>query len=160
MPETFKPTICIDFDGVIHSYDKGWQDGSIYGEVVPGFFEWAEKASKTLTLVVYSARSKTPEGIWLMKVWLARQWASKGYTGQGSAKEALAFYSGDPDPAFELTFAHAKPAAWLTIDDRAIRFDGRWDVAALSPEAIMAFVPWNAKPKDGVSPVRQIKETE
>ena len=26
--------ICVDFDGVIHSFHKGWHDGSLYGHLI------------------------------------------------------------------------------------------------------------------------------
>lgn len=129
----FKPTICIDFDGVIHSYERGWQHGVIYGEVVPGFFEWVERVRDQFKLVIYSSRSKTDDGVIAMGLFLGEkrnQWIKAG--GQRHPTEPLTF-----------EFAHEKPAAWLTIDDRAICFMGRWDDAALSPEALRAFKPWN-----------------
>lgn len=124
----FKPTICIDFDGVIHSYEKGWQGGDIYGAVVPGFFDWAEKMAQRATLVIYSSRSKDAALLAKMQDWLSWEWAA--VDGRTS------------DPPW--SYAHEKPAAWVTIDDRAIRFDGRWDAPNLASEAILAFKPWNA----------------
>jgi hypothetical protein len=128
MSEPFRPTICVDFDGVIHSYERGWQNGVIYGEVVPGFFEWAEQAQKQFNLAIYSSRSSTTEGRLAMGIWLA---------------EKVRAWTGDP---LELTLVAEKPAAWLTIDDRAIRFIGDWSVAELAPDAMRAFKPWNARP--------------
>ena len=131
-----KPTLCIDFDGVIHSYERGWQDGTIYGQVTKGFFEWAEEAQKHFKLVVYSSRSKDPDQLKLMAMWLYEQrnkWAAAQNT------ETLM--------QLEIEFASQKPAAWLTIDDRCIRFEGRWEW--LRPEVLLDFKPWNAPARGG-----------
>lgn len=137
-PTMGKKIICIDFDGVIHSYERGWQGGAIYGTVVPGFFDWAYamQATGEFELVVYSSRSKEPERLAAMREWLVRhalQWVEM----EGLAKDVVMVHL-----AFD--FAHEKPPAFLTIDDRAIRFEGRWDAPELSPAAIAAFKPWNA----------------
>jgi hypothetical protein len=124
-----KPILCLDFDGVIHRYGKGWQNGVIYDDVVPGFFEWAEKAAEHFHLVIYSSRSKDEAGEMAMITWLAEQrkkWRDAG--GKAETGSVLSF-----------EFASEKPPAFLQIDDRAIRFDGTWpDV-----EALRAFKPWN-----------------
>lgn len=131
----FKPTICIDFDGVIHSYERGWQDGTIYGDVVRGFFEWVERVRDDFKLVIYSSRSKDDAGVTAMALWLHHQrnaWIKAG--GQR-----------DPVNPLEIEFAHEKPAAWLTIDDRCVHFDGSWDNPLLTRDAMRAFKPWNAR---------------
>lgn len=123
-----KPTLCIDFDGVIHSYDKGWQNGEIYGTVVPGFFDWALKAQEVFKLVIYSSRSKTDEGRLAMGKWLAEQ---------------MRKWEGEP---IELTMAAEKPAAFLTIDDRCVQFSGDWLSSELDPDVLREFKPWMTRP--------------
>lgn len=134
MSEKRKPIICVDFDGVIHSYERGWQDGSIYGTVVPGFFEWAVAAKEHFTLVIYSSRSKTPEGSMAMRNWIVDSLIDDGYQNPPDDPRLC--------PA-DFNFAHEKPAAFLTIDDRAIRFRGDRSAPELAPEALLAFRPWN-----------------
>jgi hypothetical protein len=129
-----KPIICVDFDGVIHSYDRGWQDGSIYGTAVPGFFDWLNEAWKSFTIVIYSSRSKTPKGLEEMKTWLSDQ-------------EYKWLLNKNPDtgvyPEGTVSFTHEKPLAFLTIDDRALTFNGDWTVFA--PNKLVTFKPWNVK---------------
>jgi hypothetical protein len=123
--------LCIDFDGVIHAYSKGWQDGTIYDDVVPGFFDWAVEAKKVFRLVIYSSRSATSEGIDAMIQWLEIQLARRGPDGLSIT---------------DFEFASEKPPAWLTIDDRAICFKGDWTDPALSRHALLAFKPWMSTP--------------
>ena len=127
-----KPILCLDFDGVIHSYTSGWQGDTVIPDpVVPGFFEWAEQAAKQFKLVIYSSRSKNPDAITAMQLWLyaqRKQWRAAG--GMHETDEPLSF-----------EFASEKPAAFVTLDDRAITFTGAWpDVATLR-----AFKPWNKR---------------
>ena len=135
MPEQIirKPILCVDFDGVIHSYERGWQDGSIYGVVVPGFFEWLEQARYFFKVVIYSSRSKTDQGIIAMSEWLHRE--RNKWIANGGRR--------NPIDRLEIEFAHEKPAAFLTIDDRAICFKGEWDASELSMDALLGFKPWN-----------------
>lgn len=132
MTSDFKPTLCIDFDGVIHSYERGWQNGEIYGTIVPGFFEWAEQAAKLFKLVIYSSRSKDEKGAMAMTAWFIAQrkkWREAG--GMHETTDPLSF-----------EFAHEKPAAWVTIDDRAIQFRGDWKAPELSPEKLREYKSW------------------
>lgn len=119
-----KPIVCIDFDGVIHSYERGWQGGELYGTVVDGFFDWACRAMDSFTLVVYSSRSASPDGIAAMREWFLRN----------DIPTALVDM---------ITFADKKPPAFVTIDDRAITFNGDWDAPELQPDMLRKFTPWN-----------------
>jgi hypothetical protein len=130
-----KPTLCIDFDGVVHRYSKGWQDGTIYDDVTDGFFEWAAEAQRYFKLVIYSSRSKDMNQRTLMAMWLYEQ-RNKWIAAHGPADVDL----------IDIEFAHEKPPAFLTIDDRCQPFGGRWDDVHLDPKLLRQFKPWNAPP--------------
>ena len=140
-----KPILCIDFDGVIHDYKKGWQNGEIYGRVTEGFWEWAMEASKLFSLVVYSSRSKTLEMRNDMEVWIGLK-----YLDWKASSDCLHYVQKSVDnirtvSEFSMEYASEKPPAFLTIDDRALTFHGSWNDGHLDPERLRAFKPWNAK---------------
>jgi hypothetical protein len=117
-----KPILCVDFDGVVHSYTSKWTTADeIKDPPVAGAMEWLLEATKFFRVVIYSSRSKDSGGIQAMTDWM------RHYGGSEVVKV--------------VEFAHEKPAAFLTVDDRAICFYGRFDV--LSPEELLNFKPWN-----------------
>ena len=134
MPD-FKPTP-VPRSGRLQSINipRVGRDGDfLYDDVVEGFFEWAEQAAKQFRLVIYSSRSATDEGQQAMLGWLIAQrriWREAG--GMHETEAPLGF-----------EFADKKPAAWLTIDDRAICFRGDWSAPELTPDTMRAFRPWN-----------------
>lgn len=99
--------LCIDFDGVIHSYDKGYHDGTCYGDPLPGSLEALRVLSKKYRIVIFTAKAKPSRplvngmtGIELVEAWLVRY--------------------GVRDCVAEITAE--KPRAFLYIDDNGYRF--------------------------------------
>lgn len=141
-----KPTLCVDFDGVIHSYVSGWKGAAIIPDPpVPGALNWLYEASKHFTVVIYSSRSKEAEGITAMRLWFTFHVRSTLPQLQGEILLAT------------VTFAHEKPAAFLTIDDRAVCFEGDW--SKLDPEKLLMFKPWYQRPTDTVGVSDQLDAT-
>lgn len=128
-----KPLLCLDFDGVIHSYVSGWKGAdTIPDPPVPYALEWVYDALDHFRIAIYSSRSGQPGGIPAMQLWL-RTWAIN-LLGEGR-------FENDPMLCWldQIEWPTEKPPAFLTIDDRAITFDGTWpDIKAL-----LTFKPWN-----------------
>ena len=119
------PTICIDFDGVIHSYTSGWQGiDKIPDPPVDGALEALKVYTGYFDVCIYSSRSKEQVGIDAMLKWLIKHGLEMGYLGR-------------------IRFPTQKPAAFITIDDRAICFEGRFP----HPKEILSFQPWYRKGK-------------
>lgn len=142
-----KPILCVDFDGVIHSYISGWKGADVIPDPpVPGALSWLRRALEFWTICVYSSRSASEAGRDAMKMWF-HFWEDEF----SEAEEILQ----DGTLAEDLTFSAEKPAALLTIDDRAIPFEGSWDL--LDPRALLSFRPWN-KRKPGTSGLYELEQ--
>jgi hypothetical protein len=130
------PIICVDFDGVIHSYKSGWQGVSVISDQpVEGAIKWLEDhlpvpdevcamapAYEGPIAQIYSSRSKSWFGRRAMKKWLVKHGLHPAYISEGILK-----------------FPSKKPAAFLTIDDRAICFTGKFPTT----DEMLNFKPWN-----------------
>jgi hypothetical protein len=129
-----RPILCVDFDGVIHLYSSPWIDEfTISDGQVPGALQWLNKAREWFEIHIYSARSATPAGRAAMRAWLYTQARNEWPDDAAKPFELL----------HDITFAHKKPPAFLTIDDRAITFTGEW--GNLDPELLRQFKPWNKR---------------
>lgn len=95
-----KKTIVFDFDGVIHKYSKGWQDGTIYDTANDNIKEVIkELRSNGYEVVIVSTRCSTEEGINNINKWLQ----NNSIVVDKVCKE--------------------KPPALVYVDDRAICYD-------------------------------------
>ena len=126
-----KPILCLDFDGVIHSYTSGWKGPrNIPDPPVPGALEFIHDALNLgYDVVIHSSRASYLGGIRAMRNWLR--------------KHAMAdnrWYEWGFGPGIEdVRFSREKPPAIVTLDDRAVRFTGTFpDIKEL-----MSMKPWN-----------------
>lgn len=96
-------TVCIDFDGVIHSYRSGWCGiDSIPDPPIHASDRAIERLRRDYRVVVHSARCATKEGREAIESWLRKH-----------------------NIVVDEVCEH-KPPAFVYIDDRAIRFQGDW----------------------------------
>lgn len=128
-------TIAIDFDGVIHKYSKGWQDGSIYDEP----FEDAFESIRELMEDGYSVFVFTARNVKQTKEWLRSKTYTKELVGDAipsiveldnykydfSVKK-IPFWIKFWQKRFVLGVTNRKLPAQIYIDDRAYKFKGDW----------------------------------
>lgn len=100
-------TVAVDFDGVIHSHELGFHDGTIYGTPIEGSLEALKTLSSKYKIVLYTAKAKADRplingktGIELVWLWLTK-YNMDSYISEVTAE---------------------KPRAICYIDDKAIRF--------------------------------------
>lgn len=163
----FRPTLCLDFDGVIHSYTSGWKGASVIPDMsVPGVGDFLLRAVAHWNVAIYSSRSRFLFGRMAMKryvrdiIWDACLKAPADLEAAWSATEGLppdwmpwSLY--DVRDAADhinrhISYPWFKPAALVTIDDRALTFNGDW--FSYDPVKLKEFRPWNKKassPSDG-----------
>jgi|TARA_B100001093_G_scaffold374893_1_gene359880 hypothetical protein len=99
--------LAIDFDGVIHTFDKGFHDGTCYGKPIKGSLEAIKKLSKNFKIIIFSSKVKRDRPL------------INGKTGMQLVKKWLKKYKVIKYIA-EITCE--KPRAKYYIDDKAIEF--------------------------------------
>lgn len=148
-----KPIISLDFDGVINSYTSGWQGArNIPDPPVPGALQFIVTALDKFEVHIFSSRSNHPGGREAMKKWLMKHFREIAPCSTATPEWWRAFIVNGPfegawanmvDAAArvvvnEIFWPIEKPPAFVSIDDRAIQFNGVWP----SLEEIAAFKPW------------------
>lgn len=127
-----KPILCLDFDGVIHSYTSGWKGADVIPDPpVPGAIAFLREAVKHFRVMIFSSRSNQPGGARAMREWL----------GTHILADQSLTELGDPPWFAAIEWPTEKPPALVTIDDRAICFDGSWP----SMDTLRTFKPWNKR---------------
>lgn len=153
----YKPILCLDFDGVIHSYTSGWQGPThIPDKPVPGAIEALIKYLKYFNVQIYSSRSRYFGGRRAMKKWLLEHYTKLLNEPWDTIPDAVLDWLSNNSylETFDLDvknsgkklvktikWASKKPPAFVQIDDRALTFKGVFP----SAETLKAFKPWNKK---------------
>ncbi|MFW5957773.1 MAG: hypothetical protein ACOCQ0_01330 [Desulfosalsimonas sp.] len=140
MAKKFKKILALDFDGVIHSYESGWQGArNIPDPPVPGAFEWIERFIRNYCTQPEEIRTLCPElaeGDWEVHIFSSR---SHQFGGRRAMKKWMLHHGFFPLYMEVIRWPARKPPAAVTIDDRALTFTGRFPY----PDEIVNFHPWN-----------------
>lgn len=148
-----KQILCLDFDGVLHSYKSGWKGAAVIPDApVPGALEFVVRALDRFRVSVFSSRSHQWGGRRAMKGWLYHNLVNEAVDAAPWWLDKICEWS-MMDPWQESVEYAArkivrsvewplfKPSAMISLDDRALTFDGTWPAL----ETLGAFKPWNKR---------------
>lgn len=141
-----KPIVCVDFDGVIHGYQSGWKGaGVIPDPPVPGAIQaLIDLHDAGLSVAIYSARSRNVFGRYAMRQWMRKHLGEHWLKGNHVPGYLEAECLGDAESAVNyFLWPWFKPSAIMTIDDRALTFNGDWSDPRFSAAGLRSFRPWN-----------------
>ena len=136
--------LCLDFDGVIHSYESGWKGPRLIPDPpVEGALAFLAQAVNRFEVHIYSSRSRYFGGRWAMKQWL-KLWFWRTVSRPDDPlniegmpyKDTSAYVN---SIIREIRFPSYKPPASISLDDRALTFTGIFP----SLDKLDSFKPWN-----------------
>lgn len=136
-------TVAVDFDGVIHDYTKGWHDGTIYGNPVPGAQAALVRLMRHHAVFIHTTRDSYQVAHWVatrlrlptayeerrtrhahesggLVFALAPAEASGAIKVQGQITDDLPLFWNDQT---RLLVSNRKLPAIAYVDDRAVRFE-------------------------------------
>ena len=111
-------TIAVDFDGVIHAYSRGWQDGTIYDPPLPGALEGLRALMRDQAVFIHTTRPASQVARWIEQ--------QSGYGIECTTRIPRRGWLRRPGFWNErnvLLVTDRKLAAVAYVDDRAIRFE-------------------------------------
>ena len=103
-----KQNLAIDFDGVIHNADKGWGNGTCYGEPLPGAIDAIKRLSEDYNIVIFTAKAKSDRPL---------------VNGKTGAKLVYEWLQKHQIEQYISSVTSDKPRAELYIDDNGYRFE-------------------------------------
>lgn len=105
-------TVAVDFDGVIHAYRHGWQDGTIYDDPHPGAISGLRALMAHYAVFIHTSRDPYPVAQWLDRFDIP------AFVEMESAGQMRTFWN-DRD---RILVTNRKLPAWRYVDDRALLF--------------------------------------
>ena len=128
----YKPCVCLDFDGVIHAYERWTGKTDIPNPPVDGIEEFLQTLkNRGYDIAVVSARADEEAGRLAIIQWM----------------KAHGLYD------YVWRVSDAKPAAVAYVDDRGVRFNGDFAEALAEIEDLKSSGNWIKRGKKASPPV-------
>lgn len=132
MSENYSKILCLDFDGVLHSYTSGWHGMGVVKDLPsPDAMRFLYEAVEYFDVHIYSSRSRSLKGRRAMKRWLRFHLINA--FGHDRAKRIMK----------QIKWPWFKPPAFVGLDDRVVQYKGSFP----SARELFFFKPFKREPR-------------